>query len=203
MSGERPDGSTVADGGRRDDRGQTQIDFAVGAGVFLVTLAFVIAFVPTLFEPFAVADTASPLVSDRIADGTLDLLGASTNVSGEATAVHAPTRPGVLSPACTVAFFAPDAPFANDTGCPFDADTDLAVLFGTDDDVQIVVHDLNETAPTEGADGLDVETRAGTVENVSLHRSTADPGSAVDDVTVSRRIVSLNGAQYRLTVRVW
>jgi len=33
------------------NRAQTPIDFTVGAGVFLLTLAFVIAFVPTLFDP--------------------------------------------------------------------------------------------------------------------------------------------------------
>jgi len=32
------------------NRAQTPIDFTVGAGVFLLTLAFVIAFVPTLFR---------------------------------------------------------------------------------------------------------------------------------------------------------
>lgn len=203
MSDERPVGSAVADGGRRDDRGQTQIDFAVGAGVFLVTLAFVVAFVPTLFEPFAVADTASPLVSDRIADGTVDLLGASTNVSGDATAVHAPTRPGVLSPACTVAFFTTDTTLDDDAACPFDAGTDLDVLFGIDDDVQIVVHELNETAPAENPVSVDLETRHGTVGG-ELNRSSTDPNATtIDDVAVSGRVVSLNGVQYRLTVRVW
>jgi hypothetical protein len=34
------------------DRGQTTQDFALGIGVFLVTVAFVLAFVPTVLVPF-------------------------------------------------------------------------------------------------------------------------------------------------------
>ncbi|SMO81697.1 DUF7287 family protein [Halorubrum cibi] len=205
MSDDRPPRhprSPVASGSRRDDRGQTQIDFAVGAGVFLVTLAFVVAFVPTLFEPFTVGETASPLVADRIAAGTVDLLGISANPSGDPAAVHAPIEPGVLSPACTVAFFEPggNAALADDAGCPFDAETDPAALFGVDDDVQIVVHDLNETA--ENATDVEFETRHGTL-GTTLNRSTTDSTATADDVTVSGRVVSLRGVQYRLTVRVW
>jgi len=38
------------------NRARDPIDFTVGAGVFLLTLAFVIAFVPTLFDPFGGGD---------------------------------------------------------------------------------------------------------------------------------------------------
>lgn len=202
MSGERPRPAAGADGSRREGRGQTQIDFAVGAGVFLLALAFVVAFVPTLFDPFAVADSASPLVSDRVADGAVDLLGTSTNVSGEATAVHTPTEPGVLSPACTVAFFTANATLGDDAECPFDAETDPDELFGIDDDVQVVVHELNETEPATNPVTVDFETRHGAVEG-ELSRSSADSNAATDGVAVSGRVVSLRGTQYRLTVRVW
>ncbi|WP_241964372.1 hypothetical protein [Halorubrum sp. 48-1-W] len=210
MSGERPrrvagvDGSrqaTGVDGSRRDRRGQTQIDFAVGAGVFLLALAFVVAFVPTLFEPFAVADSASPLVSDRVADGAVDLFGVPANASGSA-ALHAPTEPGVLSPACTVAFFTANATLEDDAGCPFDAETDPDELFGIDGDVQVVVHELNETEPATNPVTVDLETRHGVVAG-ELRRSSADASTATDGVAVSGRVVSLQGTQYRLTVRVW
>lgn len=69
------------------NRAQTPIDFTVGAGVFLLTLAFVIAFVPTLFDPFSAAATASPVVSDRVAAGVAgDLLAASPAETGRAVA---------------------------------------------------------------------------------------------------------------------
>jgi len=40
--------------GRR--RAQTTIDFAIGISVFLIVVAFVVAFVPTVFTPFEDVD---------------------------------------------------------------------------------------------------------------------------------------------------
>ncbi|MFC7186924.1 DUF7287 family protein [Halorubrum yunnanense] len=174
-------------------RAQTPIDFAIGASVFLLTLAFVVAFVPTLFDPFTAADTASPLVSDRVAAGLAgDLLAAS------------PAEPGVLSPACTVAFFESNATLGTDADCHPAAAESPTAHFGIDGDVQVVIHALNETRPSENASTLTIPTRHGTFEDVELSRST-DGGGATGggDVTVSRRLVSLDGTQYRLTVRVW
>lgn len=61
-------------------RGQTTQDFAVGIGIFLLTVAFVFAFVPTVLSPYdagvgasesAQADrTATMLVGNHSADGT-------------------------------------------------------------------------------------------------------------------------------------
>ena len=188
------------DADRGGDRAQTQIDFAVGAGVFLVALAFVVAFVPALFEPFAAAESASPVVSDRIAAATVDTLGVSA-----ADGLHAPTEPGVLSPGCTVAFFTANTTLNGSLNCPFDASEDPATLFGHDGDVQVVVHELDGRAPRDDTElpGVDLVTEAGTFENVTLSRASADPLEATDDTTVSGRIVSLDGQQYRLTVRVW
>jgi hypothetical protein len=189
MSGE-PRGP--ASGSSETARAQTPIDFAVGASVFLLTLAFVVAFTPTLFDPFTAAETASPLVSDRVAAGIAgDVLAAS------------PAEPGVLSPACTVAFFESNESLATDAGC--DGVTESpADRFGTDGDVQVVIHALGETRPSGNASSLSVRTRHGTFEDVELSRSTDEAGATGgDDVTVSRRLVSIDGTQYRLTVRVW
>ena len=175
------------------DRAQTPIDFAVGAGVFLLTLAFVIAFVPTLFDPFSAAETASPVVSDRVAAGVAgDLLAAS------------PARPGVLSPACTVAFFTEDDGLANDAGCGFTASASPSDTFGLDGDVQVIVHGLDERTPSENPATVTIVTEHGTFEDVELDRATGAPtGTSRDDITVSQRLVSIHGTQYRLTVRVW
>lgn len=55
------------------DRGQTGIDFVVGMGVFILTIGFVVAFVPGMLTPFS-DDTTGPLVADRVAD---DLVSAT------------------------------------------------------------------------------------------------------------------------------
>lgn len=181
------------------DRGQTQIDFAVGAGVFLIALAFVVGFVPSLFEPFSTTDSASPIVTDRAAANVVDLLGTSAAGSAE---LHAPTNSGVLAPACTVAFFTANATLGDEADCPFHADEPLEEILEVDGDVQVVVHELDADVTTEGTE-IDVVTRHGTYEAIETSRASADPSTATDDVTVSRRVVSLNDTQYRLTVRVW
>lgn len=51
---------------RRDGRGQTANDYALGVSVFLLTVLFVFAFVPTVFSPFrAPIDDATTARADR------------------------------------------------------------------------------------------------------------------------------------------
>lgn len=173
-------------------RAQTPIDFAVGAGVFLLTLAFVIAFVPTVFDPFSGAATASPVVSDRVAAGLAsDLLAAS------------PTEPGVLSSACTAAFFEGNATLGDAADCPEGIEDDAATQFGLDEDVLVAVHALDEAAPIGNASTVAIESRHAS-RDVTLSRTTDDPsGISRRDVSVSQRVVSIDGDRYRLTVWVW
>lgn len=51
----------------RDDRAQTSIDFVVGVGVFLLAVAFVLAFVPSMFAPFFGMGAGDALTADRSA----------------------------------------------------------------------------------------------------------------------------------------
>lgn len=57
---------SATDGPDRD-RAQTVQDFAVGVGIFLLAVAFVFTFVPTIITPFADAGGASTAQADRIA----------------------------------------------------------------------------------------------------------------------------------------
>ncbi|OYR45528.1 hypothetical protein, partial [Halorubrum sp. Hd13] len=128
-------------------------------------------------------------------------------------AVHAgdflaasPAEPAVLSPACTAAFFDGDggnATLAAAAGCPPGVANDTAAEFGLDDDVLVVVHAMGEADPVGNASTVTVDTRYGT-HTVDMRRSTRDP-VRVDrgGVSVSQRLVSIEGTQYRLTVWVW
>lgn len=49
------------------DRGQTVQDFAVGIGIFLLAIAFVFSFVPSIITPFEDAGGAETAQADRIA----------------------------------------------------------------------------------------------------------------------------------------
>ena len=66
------------------DRGQTTQDFAVGIGLFLLAMAFVFAYVPTLVTPFSTpvggAETAQ---ADRIAATLVDDLSEDTDGTNE------------------------------------------------------------------------------------------------------------------------
>lgn len=101
MAPRRPSGAAEhTDRGR--NRGQTTIDFAVGAVLFLLTMAFVFTFVPTMFQPFE-TNQSDPLVADRVAN-TL-----ATDLLGD------PSEPYVIDESCTEAFFDGNAP---PSGCP-------------------------------------------------------------------------------------
>ena len=161
-----------------NERGQTTLDFAVGMSVFLLTVVFVIAYAPTMFDPFAGGSGAKLVVADHAATTlSSDLLVAST------------AEPGILSAGCVVTFFGEEPPGAS---CPTEAefeslDTALS-LDGRNADVTI--HELNEPAsePVE-------------VNGTKLTRSNS--ASVPSDIAVATRTVSVDGQQYRLTVRVW
>ncbi len=60
---------------RGDRRAQTTMDYAVGVSLFLLVVAFVFAFVPTMFDPFA-GEQGQSMVADRAATQlSSDLLG--------------------------------------------------------------------------------------------------------------------------------
>ncbi|WP_152040687.1 DUF7287 family protein [Salinigranum salinum] len=109
----------------RAERGQTTIDFAVGATLFLLTMAFVFTFVPVMFQPFATSQS-DPLVADRVANRL------ATDVLGD------PAEPYVLDETCTTAFFASNpAP----SGCSYlySASSHPYVALGVEDDTRINV----------------------------------------------------------------
>jgi len=76
MRGRRPRtisvsfGSSAHERGRGDgrDRAQTTQDFAVGIGIFLLAVAFVFSYVPSLITPYTAATTAETAQADRITD---------------------------------------------------------------------------------------------------------------------------------------
>ncbi|WP_435096081.1 DUF7287 family protein [Halarchaeum sp. P4] len=68
-------------------RAQTTIDFAIGASVFLLTVAFVFAFVPGLVSPFASGQESAPVVANHVAD---DLVQQDLAVQGQPYTLRAP-----------------------------------------------------------------------------------------------------------------
>jgi len=165
-------------------RGQTTLDFAVGMGVFLLTVVFVISFAPTMFDPFAGGTGTDLVVADRAATTlSADLLAAST------------AEPGALAIGCVAEFFDIEGDERLEgANCSATAEfDDLDGSLSLDDrNANVTVHDLgapaSEPSEPEWSDGV-------------LTRSNAD--SVPSDVAVATRTVSIDGDRYRLTVRVW
>ncbi|WP_410765039.1 hypothetical protein [Haloferax sp. DFSO60] len=81
----------------RSNRAQTTIDFAIGIGLFLITVAWIVGTVPQILQPFD-ASQEQPLVANRAADSlTKDLLTEDRESS-------------ILNETCTMAFFDGDPP---------------------------------------------------------------------------------------------
>lgn len=78
----------------RSDRGQTAIDFVIGMGVFFIAIAFVLAFVPSMFAPFYGMGAGDALVSDR-----------SAAYLAENKLVEDPSTPGALDEDAVETFF--------------------------------------------------------------------------------------------------
>ena len=166
------------------NRAQTVIDFGVGAGVFIIAVGIVFAFVPTLFEPFATAAGSSPVVADRTAN----------HLTGSLLAAD-PATPSMLSAACTAAFFGANESLGDAADCGFSAADPTGNILGVDREVNVTVRNLS-ASPTTGppvsrtVDGVDY----------TLTRGASNPAS---EVTVASRAVMIEGDQYRLVVKVW
>jgi len=161
----------------RPDRGQTTLDFAIGTGVFLLTVIFVLAYAPTVFDPFAGGTGANLIAADR----------AATTLSGDLLAVST-AEPGTLSTACVGAFFGESVEGACDESFD-DLDADLS-LDGRNVNVTLHSPDAGVESPAQPEWADDPLTRS-------------NSGAAPSDVAVATRTVSLDGGVYRLTVRVW
>ena len=162
-------------------RGQTTLDFAVGMSVFLLTVIFVISFAPTMFDPFAGGSGTKLIVADR----------AATTLSGDLL-VASTAEPGTLSAGCVAGFFDSDqSRVENECTATIEAVDDLDRTLALDGrNANVTVHSLADSA-----------SKPATVSGVKLTEAT---GSSVpSDVAVATRTVSIDGEQYRLTVRVW
>lgn len=181
-------------------RGQTTLDFAVGMGVFLVTVAFVLSFSTGLTDPFLDGGQGHPVTADRVADSL------SGGMLGDTE------KPGVLDDECTTAFFG-----GTDPGdCNFDQSNALHERVGlegrptgTEPDLNVtIVGDVDggstdvlcwntgnrtviETG-TSACDSSDVPYRIG---------DTLPAGSG--SVVAARRTVTIDGIDAAIIVRVW
>ncbi|MEF8789569.1 MAG: hypothetical protein V5A61_05540 [Haloarculaceae archaeon] len=161
-------------------RGQTLHDFAIGMTVFLLVLGYVFAFVPGLFSPFSPETDSTAIRVDRTADFLAGDLLVEDGVAGS------------LNETCTRHFFDGSSP----AGCdrlsrPVDEAyvRELAALTPrTHVNVTMVRNGSVARDPDPSGDRLAVGP---------------DPASAGERVIRAVRIVSFDGRDYELVVRLW
>lgn len=159
---------------RTDDRGQTMIDFGIGAGIFLLAVAAVFILSPGMLDPFT-TDQDQVGVADRTAS---QLTTSMLVADGE---------PYVLDADCTDRFF--DTSLASGS-CPFSpGGADLPATFNVD-------AAFNVSIEQAGGGVVDTTTGAAMVAGPT-------PPDGGRSVVVSQRAVVYRGRTYRLFVRVW
>lgn len=172
------------------DRAQTGVDFIVGVGVFLLTVAFVLSFVPGLMSPFDGEATTPPLVADRTADSLVYEALAATG------------SPGTLDEPCTLAFFDTGA---SDSDCAFADDGPASEWLGIPAGMHLNVTIEKDVDATPGrepicGDATDVNF---TCETGSLLVHGDPVPSSGASVATAARVVTLDGTNAVLVVRVW
>lgn len=181
---------------KQNNRGQTVLDFAIAMGIFLLALAFVFTFIPSLTAPFVDGTQEQPSVSDRVASHLVE--------GGLAD----PNQPYVLDVECTRALFDEDTeePLDEDVsisdGCDVNYDGDsTAEQVGVSDrlDVQLELARGDGSGDTETLyyENDEIVTDSGEIELIVGDDPTGD-GST----TVARRVVSIDGMDAVLFVRV-
>jgi len=176
-------------------RGQTTIDFAIGAAIFLAVLLFAFSFVPGILEPFGVGGDEKPIASDRVANTLTH------------DTIADPSEPNVLDRYCTVEFFQGNNPAT----CPYDGSTlsdQLGLMPGQDVNITLT-GDVNSTTPGRSPicwreslpePTLDEVHACGT-SDVRLTIGD-EPPEAVTTIT-ARRVVWLHGEIVTLQVVMW
>lgn len=157
-----------------ESRAQTLNDFALGTSIFLFTVLFVFAFVPSIFAPFSLqVDTGDSIRVDRSAE----YLTQSVLTDSDKTMT--------LDSDCTEAFF------SNTTvsGCDY-SPASLDTILGYGDNYQSV--------------NVTIRTQSGTLATSnSVELARGDTPSHQQQTTAISRIVLLDGETHQLVVQTW
>lgn len=210
------------------DRGQTTLDFAIGISVFLLVVAFTLAFVPGLVDPFTGGLEEETVASNRVADSLSQGLLADPD----------DPEPFVLDRECTILFFeSVSDPSVYSGGCNFEDNRLIERLglegrngpplnvrvglirdlkppeidSGNDDQAEVLCLDANDNRIIEGDDpntsGNQCDTTSG--DDDVYFQVGGDPPDDTGSVVVARRVVSIEGglndgtSEATLVVEMW
>ncbi|NHN58343.1 MULTISPECIES: hypothetical protein [Halorussus] len=172
--------------------------------IFLVTVAFVVTFLPGMFQPFEGGDGPAVVAADRVADQ----LGRRLLAAG--------AEPFVLDASCTAAFFADSGPPAESSpaDCRYGGTT-LRDRLGLANDADVNVRLVGEDADGDGdpdllcsdgdadGDGDVVIDETGDQSCATTFEAGDAPPDDTGSVAVARRVVSIQHGDATLLVRTW
>lgn len=175
------------------ERAQTTLDFAIAMGIFLLAVAFVFTFIPSLTSPFIDSNQDRSVVADRTASHL------SEGALGD------PSDPLVLEEPCSTAFFGnTDVPAECGGMGNYTSDQPRKRL-GLSDDIGFYIRLVQVNSSETGADRYRTVCLAndGTVIHEEDGSRTCDvryeignePGTA-SSVTVARRIVTMESCEF-------
>lgn len=163
-------------------KGQTVIDFAIAASIFLMVVGGVLLYTPTIFAPLSESTTAETIAADKTATHISKEL-----IAGEESQTNVDTI-------CTIAFFSGNGSLDED--CTFSANNPIQDIVGLKDTTEINVY-ITDTQQTNDPPITTTEFEG---KEYTLQRKTK---SDAHDVAVATRIINIDGNTQRLTVEVW
>lgn len=173
-------------------RAQTVIDVLVGVGVFMIAIAFVFSFIPSMVDPFS-QDQEVTLVADRIAGEVADGMLVETNSSG------------VLNETCTYAFF--ESSYGDGAQCALSFDeteTDLATRLGVDSRYSINVTIRRNVTNGPDPDIMCTDGSAVLPCSSGPDRLAIGPNPPADGSVIStRRTRLIDGKDVSVVVKLW
>ncbi len=182
-------------------RGQTTLDFAIAMGVFLLTVAFVFTFIPSVTAPFIDGGQEQPAAADRIGSHLAE------------GALGDPSEPYVVREECASVFFnrtTTDGDIPN--GCGFVGNTTHErVGLAERSNLHVEIVRRNETGVENAAclddDGMVSHDGHGSCD---LEYSVGDDSAPANSVTVATRVVVFEACEFEgdgcdaiLRVEVW
>jgi hypothetical protein len=176
-----------------NSRAQTTLDFAIAMGIFLLAVAFVFTFIPSLTSPFVDSNQERSVVADRTASHLAE------------GALGDPNRPLIVEEACATAFFGNKSV---PTECDGFGDGKTHERLGLSPDIGFNISLVHVNASASGKERYRTVCIAEDGESIihegdsdkscdkDLRYTIGDEPRESDSVTVARRIVTVENCEF-------
>lgn len=172
-----------------DDRGQLLQDFVIGVSLFLITVGFIAAFIPTLITPFgSPGESGTAINTQRISESTLDSM----------TVTQDSTDYGDLDRGCVVSFMEENTNVNCVNGGQYDEPLDE--FYNVRENVNSVNVSIQHLENDTVVAFEQKDAGGNVVDTVPLKRG--EDLSDEESTSSLARVVQIGGDEYRLVVTV-